>query len=258
MSMAAAPTWVLLRGLTRERRHWGPLPALLRAARPGEPVVALDLPGNGARHRERSPARVEAFAADARAALRAAGHAPPYRLLAMSLGAMVAVAWAQQHAAELRGAALINTSLRPFSPFHQRLRPGSYATLLRLALTEPDPREREAAILRLTSRLVTAPGVRDALLRDWSTWRREHPVSGANALRQLLAAARYRAPGAAPRVPLLVLAGACDALVDPACSRRLAAAWGCTFAEHPAAGHDLPLDDAAWVVGHVARWAEAN
>jgi hypothetical protein len=50
-----------------------------------------------------------------------------------------------------------------------------------------------------------------------------------------------------------VLAGAGDRLVDPTCSRRLAAAWACPLAVHPWAGHDLPLDDAQWVLDQVAQ-----
>ena len=47
--------------------------------------------------------------------------------------------------------------------------------------------------------------------------------------------------------PLLLLAGAGDRLVDPACSRRLARTWQVPLLEHAQAGHDLPLDDPDWV-----------
>ncbi len=249
MSAAPAP-WVLVRGLTRERRHWGDFPARLQAVSAGAAVLAPDLPGNGARWRERSPASVAALAEDLRSALRAAGHAPPYRLLALSLGAMVAVAWAERYPQELAGAVLLNTSLRPHSPFWQRLRPAAWPALWCIATG--DAAAREAAVLRLTTR--RAPDD-DALLRDWTAWRRECPVSRANALRQLWAAAAWRAPDAAPAVPLLLLAGARDALVDPRCSQALAAAWGAPLAVHPDAGHDLPLDAGGWVVERVRAWA---
>lgn len=246
-------TWVLLRGLTRESRHWGRFPDTLRAEMPSARVQLLDLPGNGRRCREASPATVEAMAEDCRAQLRALGLAPPYHLLAMSLGAMVAVAWAARWPQELTGAVLVNTSLRPFSPWHRRLLPGNYATLLRLALGAGD-RAREAAVLRLTARRVTA---REAVLADWLAWRRECPVTRTNALRQLWAAARFRAPLQPPRVPLLLLTSAADGLVDTRCSAQLAAAWQCPLQRHPWAGHDLPLDDGAWVAQQVRQWLEA-
>jgi pimeloyl-ACP methyl ester carboxylesterase len=83
---------------------------------------------------------------------------------------------------------------------------------------------------------------------------RARPISRANALRQLLSAARFHAPALAPEVPLLVLASRQDALVDPRCSRRVAELWRADFAEHPTAGHDLPLDDGPWVAQQISRW----
>jgi pimeloyl-ACP methyl ester carboxylesterase len=52
-------------------------------------------------------------------------------------------------------------------------------------------------------------------------------------------------------VPLLLLASRGDALVDPRCSLAIAQRWACEIAMHPWAGHDLPLDDADWVVQQV-------
>jgi pimeloyl-ACP methyl ester carboxylesterase len=92
------------------------------------------------------------------------------------------------------------------------------------------------------------------LLRQWTDWRRAHPVSRANALRQLLAAMRYRAPRRVPPVPLLLLSGAADGLVHPACSAAVARAWRLPMAVHPDAGHDLPLDAPDWVVAQVVAW----
>lgn len=243
--------WIFLRGLTRERRHWGDFPAVFRRELPDAEVLVPDQPGNGTLNALRSPAGIGAMAEHCRATLQAQGVRPPYCLLAMSLGAMVAAEWATRHPEDLSGAVLISTSFGGISPFHRRLRPRNYATLLGLALPGMNDAAREAAVLRLTSRLAED---RDRIVRDWSAWRREHPVSRANALRQLWAAARYRPPAQRPAVPLLVLAGARDGLVDPACSRELARLWQTGYAEHPAAGHDLPLDDGAWVARETASW----
>jgi hypothetical protein len=57
---------------------------------------------------------------------------------------------------------------------------------------------------------------------------------------------------------MLVLAGAGDTLVDPRCSSELAAHWGTELRMHPTAGHDLPLDDGAWVAHEVSRWLEGG
>ncbi|HKX42240.1 MAG TPA: alpha/beta hydrolase, partial [Burkholderiaceae bacterium] len=222
--------WVLLRGLTREQRHWGRFVAVLQAAEPAARIVTLDLPGNGVLHRERSPTRVEAMAEHCRQALQARGVAPPYRVLAMSLGAMVATALAMQRPQDIATLVLINTSLRPFSRWYRRLRPRNLVALLRLALTRPDAPARERTILGLTS---NAPSHERDLLQHWAAYRREFPVSAANALRQLWAAARFHAPRARPCEPVLLLASARDGLVDSRCSMALARAWGCALAIHP-------------------------
>lgn len=242
--------WILLRGLTRDSRHWGAFAERFAQAFAGAPIVALDLPGNGILHREPSPLTVEAMTAYCRREMTARGFAPPYRVLAISLGGMVAAAWAAAHADELDACVLINTSLRPFAPPHWRLRPSACARVLRLFVVD-DPRASEATILDLTSN--NRERARE-VLDDWTAWRRAHPVSPNNAMRQLLAAARFRAPLQAPATRVLVLASDGDRLVDPRCSQRLAESWDCPYAAHPHAGHDLPLDDGDWIVEQVRRW----
>ncbi len=245
-------TWIFLRGLTRETRHWGDFPATFSGEITDADIVLLDLPGNGRLNWLKSPTKVTAMVGFCRRELAAREVRPPYHLLAMSLGAMVAVAWAELHPEELAGGVLINTSLRPFSPFYHRLRPRNYLRLLGLALAG-SAEAREAVILRLTSNMAENPG---QIAKTWGRWRIECPVAMANALRQLRAASAYQAPLQKPAVALLVLAGAADGLVAPACSRRLAQVWHTDFAEHPRAGHDIPLDDAPWVARQVRSWLQ--
>jgi pimeloyl-ACP methyl ester carboxylesterase len=243
-------TWIFLRGLTRESRHWGDFPEVFRRAIADADIVTLDLPGNGRLNQMESPLRVDLIADHCRAEMHARGIKPPYFLLAMSLGAMVALAWGRRHAEEISGCVLINTSVRPVSHFHQRLRPRNYPVLLKRALFGGSPDELEATILELTSNLA---GNRASILDAWIALRGESPVSRRNALRQLWAASRYRID-ARPATRLLILASTRDRLVDPCCSRRLARCWESGFAEHPDAGHDLPLDDGPWVARQVRYW----
>jgi pimeloyl-ACP methyl ester carboxylesterase len=247
--MPPKTTWILLRGLTRESGHWGAFIESFQKAMPQAQVLALDLPGNGALHQQSSPGNVQDMVEHARAQL--AGHriAPPYHVLAMSLGAMVAVAWSHAHPHELAAQVLINTSMRPFNPFYQRLRPANYAALLRLALLGATPDEWERTVLRLTSNQAS-----DDVLAAWITLRAMHPVSRANALRQLLAAASFRAPVAPPPMPTLLLASAQDHLVSVACSKAMVQHWQCEIRVHPTAGHDLPLDDGPWVAQQIEPW----
>ncbi|MEX3909114.1 alpha/beta fold hydrolase, partial [Paraburkholderia sp. BR14319] len=122
--------WILLRGLTRESRHWGAFATLL-AARDG--VLPIDLPGNGTAVHERSPLAVDDYVDTLRAQALRYGARPPYRVLAMSLGGMVATAWALRYPDEIGRLVLVNTSMRPFSRVDERLRPSAWAALVRVA-----------------------------------------------------------------------------------------------------------------------------
>ncbi|HXA48071.1 MAG TPA: alpha/beta hydrolase, partial [Burkholderiaceae bacterium] len=55
-------TWVFLRGLIREKRHWGAFPDVFQQEFADANIVTLDLPGNGSLYREPSPMRVEEMA----------------------------------------------------------------------------------------------------------------------------------------------------------------------------------------------------
>jgi pimeloyl-ACP methyl ester carboxylesterase len=242
-------TWILLRGLTRESGHWGAFIEQFQRAMPQAQLLALDLPGNGALHRQTSPWCVADMVEHCRTQLVQRRVQPPYHVLAMSLGAMVAVAWSHAHPQELASQVLINTSMRPFNPFHQRLLPANYTALMRLAVLGATPGEWERQVLRLTSNHAS-----DEVLAHWIKMRLEHPVSRANALRQLVAAARFRAPLARPPTPTLVLASERDHLVAAACSKAMAQHWQCELRVHPAAGHDLPLDDGPWVAAQLRTW----
>lgn len=241
--------WILLRGLTRESRHWGAFAPMLEA-RCGA-VLPIDLPGNGTLAHWRSPADVDAYVDAVRAEAQRHGARPPHRVLAMSLGGMVASAWAWRFPDEIERLVLVNTSMRPYSRFYERLRPAAWPALARAAWHWRDG-DRGADRGNVAEAMIRERTCarRDTLAADLDAWcaiRASAPVSRANALRQLLAAARYTVRGV-PGCPALVLSSSEDRLVDPACSARLARAWGATHREHPWAGHDLPHDDPQWLV----------
>lgn len=246
-------TWILLRGLMRETRHWGAFVPMLQAALPDSRVIALDLPGNGSQHQQISPLAVGEMVAFCRQQLAQHQVTGPFSLLALSLGGMVASEWAQSFPDEITRCVLINTSMRPFSPFYRRLRPRNYPSLLYHGLRRSQPQQFEQLILRLTSSCADP-----TVLTDWQAWQQQYPVSRSNALRQLLAAARFRAPRQRPAARMLVLAGSKDQLVDHRCSLALAQHWQTALAVHPWAGHDLPLDDSGWVVQQIANWLEQS
>lgn len=254
---APVATWVLLRGLTREAGHWGSFPMAmvqgLRGVQGPVRILTLDLPGNGARFRERSPTDIGDMVEDLRVQVRQAGVEGPVHLLALSLGGMVAAEWAQRHPADLAAAVLVSTSMKPFSPFFRRLRPTNYLRLVTMSLARFAARWRERHVLELTSQLMQQS---EAVLDSWVVLHRQHPVSGLNVLRQLYAAMKYRASRARPRVPMLLLCGQGDMLVDWRCSQAVSRGWGLPLRMHTRAGHDIPLDDPQWVVGVVGDWLD--
>jgi len=258
--MSATGTWILLRGLTREARHWGDFAQRLACEPEAGDVLPVDLPGNGGFAWQRSPASVDAYVEAVRREIgrHAGAHGPhrPLRVLAMSLGAMVAAAWAVRYPDEVAQLVLVNTSLRPYGRAHERLRVAAWPALARVALHwrgRGDDDTAEQLIHALTCNR------RDTLAADLALWRAiraSAPVSRANALRQLAAAARFDI-GGVPRAPVLVLSSGGDRLVDPACSARLARAWRATHIEHPWAGHDLPHDDPQWLCAALRAWRAA-
>lgn len=247
----AGRTWVLLRGLVREQRHWEQFPALLAAQLPGDRVLCLDLKGNGLHWQEASPCSIGAMLEGVRTDLAIAGVTGPVSLLALSLGAMTAFEWMSRYPQEIERAVLLNTSLAAFSPFWHRLRPENYGRIVRAVLPGGGHERRERIILEITTNLVAD---REPYVRRWAGYAAERPVSLRNNLAQLLAAARYRAPANPPCCPVLLLNGAGDRLVNPRCSQRIADIFQLPLVRHPAAGHDLTLDAGAWVAQQVATF----
>lgn len=257
--MTERACWVLLRGLTRACAHWGEFPEVfmqeLAVQQPDIDLVPLDLPGNGTLYRQTSPSRVSLMVDACRAELARQGKTGPVQLLAMSLGGMVACDWAQRFPDEVDGIVLINTSLRPYSPFYRRVRPPGYWKLLAVGVLRGAVRWRESRVLSLTSRMVRE---QDSVLDNWVDLQRQQPVGLRNSIRQMLAAMRYRASRLRPGVPILLLCSRADSLVDWQCSQALSRAWGVPLRLHTQAGHDLPLDDPPWVARAVSEWLKTR
>jgi pimeloyl-ACP methyl ester carboxylesterase len=250
---AAFAPWVLVRGLAREQAHWGEFPHTLSAALGDTRVITLDLPGAGMLQGRRCPLTVEALAESCRHQLQAAAVVGPVKLLGLSLGGMVVAQWLTRWPGEVAAAVIINSSARGLGPLHRRLKPSRWPRLLRIA-TRWGTAEAERAVLQLTS---SWPERQSDVLGPWADVQRSRPVSRGNALRQLVAAARFQIPSGPPGCPVLVVCSAGDALVDPRCSEALAALWRCGLAVHPKAGHDLPLDDGAWLADRIAAWSSS-
>jgi len=253
--MSKERIWVLLRGLVREQRHWGNFPDILHSTFPDDRILLYDFPGNGQRFKENSATSIEDMVEDIRLHLSTNDVQQPVYIIALSLGAMVAVEWLNRYPNECAGAVLISTSLRGLNPFYQRLLPSNYPMLFKSLLFPGSIQQKETRILNLVSNIVANDrNTHKTLINHWVNYAEQYPVSGKNGLRQLLAAMRFNVPAQCPDVPMLVLRSIADHMVSPECSLTLARHWNLPLQTHETAGHDIPLDDGSWVSEKIMQW----
>lgn len=246
MTEAAQRHWLLLRGLARESAHWGQFVPQLQAAFPHHRITTLDLPGTGRFHQQASPNRIETIVATCRQqALDDGLLHTPVTLLGLSLGGMVAWQWLKQYPQDAEGGVLINSSFASLSRFYQRLRWQAYGDFFPL-LAKVDDYALELGIVRLVSNLDDAE--RLIVAERWAEIRCQRPMTLANVARQLQAAARYRPDSQPPAQPVWLLNSGADRLVSPTCSQAISQHYQLPLHTHPNAGHDLALDDPAWVI----------
>ncbi|MDO9424305.1 MAG: alpha/beta hydrolase [Methylobacter sp.] len=268
MNKDLGQNWILLRGLARESAHWGDFIPLLQSTFPDAQITLLDLPGTGCFHRKTSPRTIKAITDRVRRhALDYGFIQQPVTILALSLGAMVAWEWMRSYPEDICGATLMNTSFADLSPFYQRLRWQSYRDFVALTMTR-DLHNRESGILQLISnrRYIARDGVYAAnqsgtgaaqdeqIIQAWEKIQNQRPMSLKNSFRQIIAAATYRPGDIKPEQPVLLLNGLGDRLVAPVCSEAIHKKWNLELRSHPWAGHDLTLDDGAWVALQLKDW----
>ena len=255
--MSEHRVWVLLRGLVKEKRHWGDFIETFQSCFPDDQIVLYDFPGNGLRCKEESETHIIDMVDDVRSHLSENSIEQPVHVIALSLGGMVAVEWMNKYPDECAAAILISTSLRGLNPFYQRLLPSAYVTAFHSLLFSRDARKTETASLKLVSNIIASDSVkRENTINDWVTYEEQCPVSGINGLRQLLAAIRFRVPEQRPEIPILVLSSLQDHLVSPECSISLAKHWDLPIQTHDLSGHDIPLDDGDWVCRKISQWLD--
>ena len=243
--------WLLLRGLARESAHWGAFISLLQDTFPDANVTTLDLPGTGRFHEEASPLTIKAITDTVRHhALDNGCLQQPVTILALSLGAMVAWEWMRNYPDDICGASLINTSFADLSPFYHRLRWQSYGKFIALVM-KSEGRNRETAILQLVSNRRDQD---EQISLAWEKIQNQRPISLKNSFRQIIAASRYRPGNIKPGPPILLINGKGDRLVAPICSNVIHKKWNLEIRSHPWGGHDLTLDDGAWVALQLKNW----
>lgn len=244
-------TWILLRGLARESRHWGPFYEDFKQAFPEDEVVALDLPGVGEFKDLDSPKSIPTIMEKLRQLILQKQLKPPFKIFSLSLGGMVAMAWLDKYPEEIEKAVIANSSSR-ISPFYQRLRWEVWKDFF-TTVSLPDPLKRESKLLEILS---NSPENRKAMQPLWVRLAKEKTVPIKTAIIQLTAASRYQIPKKTFGQHVLVLVALGDKLVEPLCSEALASRFESPIVKHPWAGHELTTDDPDWVITQVQGWLE--
>ncbi|MBI2606288.1 MAG: alpha/beta hydrolase [Deltaproteobacteria bacterium] len=255
--------WLLLRGLVREIRHWGNLPELFEKTVPGAKTHMLDLPGIGTEIGRVTPATVDGIMEDLRARwlpLRGqdSDGSGEWGIFGVSLGAMVALSWAARHPEDFKRMVIINTSARGLSSATERFRPANLKHFPQLFVRE-DRYEREKTILSLTtSSYSDAPEKLDAVAQRQAEFAPVTSKFRQTGLRQLGAGLMFRVDESLRKnhPPCLALVSEKDTLVNPVCTVRLAEFLGATVRRHPWGNHDLPQDDAPWIVERIREWLQ--
>lgn len=247
--------WLLLRGLTREQRHWNDFPQVLQGSMSGSQVFCLDLPGVGTEIHRSSPTSVAQMTDDIRSRWIPfkQQHSGPWNILGISLGGMITMDWCARYAGDFQRAVIINSSAANLSLPWQRMKWNIMPQLIPLAMLK-DPAERERVILNLTTGMVKDHDIH-AIAQHWASFAGDRVRLSRTFARQIIAATLFKAPPAL-HLPSLVLSSLSDGFTDPSCSRRIAERFGSHLECHPDAGHELALDDPHWIAAKVSAWVK--
>lgn len=241
--MSKQKHFYLIRGLIREKGHWGSFLVHMNTLFPDAKITTIDIPGAGDYYQSPSPLSIRKMVEQMRQDfLKIRNENEEAYLVAISLGGMIAVEWMKRFPADFKKATLINTSFGGISPVYHRLFPSAFAFLLKVPVLKG--RKKESRILELVT---NHKEIFNETLDMWEVIQKERPVSLPNTIKQLLAGATFKVGEFYPPIPLQILASTHDRMVSVECSRAIAKKWNLPIVEHPTAGHDLSVDDPKWV-----------
>ncbi|CAA0102860.1 2-succinyl-6-hydroxy-2,4-cyclohexadiene-1-carboxylate synthase [Zhongshania aliphaticivorans] len=236
--------WIFLRGLSREKAHWGNFIARCESEL-GWRCHAIDLPGFGSEHHRPSPLSIAEIRQDIQQRLPSA-ITEPFGIVALSLGGMVALDWLANSNGDIAAAILISTSSADCGLLN-RLKPSAVPSTLN-ALLSTSIQSQERAILNMVS---NNKAQHTELLQQWCHIRERRPATKTNVIRQLIAASRFKSPPTDKlnKVQGYFISSRADRMVSHQCSEYLATKYHYPLTLHNSAGHDLPIDDADWLIG---------
>jgi len=241
--------WVFLRGLGREKRHWGEFPDFFKGQFPNVEIAAVDAPGLGEHSDVSSPISIAGIADYCWHEARQKFPKGKIAVFAVSMGGMIAMDWMSRFENEIEAAILVNSSSKDSAVFY-RLRYQVWPKFLK-AVFHAQPKEREKLIIDL---IMNSEVARENALPIWTKIAQEHPIQPLTFVRQLWAASQFSGLQKKTSTPVLLLNSLGDRFVDPSCSETLHQKYQWQLERHPWGGHDLVWDDPQWVTDYIQRF----
>ena len=249
-------TWVLLRGLGRDKRHFGQFLDKFQQAFVDDKVITIDTLGNGEFKGLKSPTNIKQYTEHCRKILAQTNHNNTIELVALSLGGMIAMDWATRYPQEINSITIMNTSAANLTPPHSRMQLSTLGRLLYAFIINRSNQGIESAIVNATSnQQILNPKALAQTIQSWTEIREQGITSTFNMIRQLLAAATFKLekpPQISPE-KVLILASSKDHIVNHQASIDLQGFFNCPMLVHAQAGHDLPLDAPNWVIEQIKQ-----
>lgn len=239
--------WILIRGLLRSQFHWKNFSEILKTELGLDSVQAVELPGNGLLSHKETPVYIDEVIQNLRSQVKIKT-SEPFGIIGISLGGMLATAWAQSYQNEVSHLVLINSSSK-LNPFFDRLLPKNYLAILK-NIFFMNSEKTEKFILAVTS---NDKDKWQAHLQENIEFLKLHPIRVSNFIRQLRLAGQVDFT-LIPKAKKLILTSKADKLVNLNCSKKIAKLWNCKIYYHEIAGHDLPLDDPFWVIEKIKNF----
>lgn len=246
---------ILLRGLVREKRHWGDFPKKLEQFLDGGKAIPLDLPGVGQKNDFPAPLNISDYVRELKPELDSLkrNYSGPWSIIGISMGGMIALEWLALFPEDFKTGIIVNSSSSDQVSVLKRMSLETIQMIAKLFLKN-DLKEREKAILNMTTNMTE---INDQLFDSWTQIAKDAPIKRETFIRQILAASRFKSPLSISK-PLLFIAAKNDRLAASFNSEKLAKKYSSSFLIHANAGHDLSLDDGPWLIEKTIEWLKKH
>ena len=125
---------LLIRGLSRETRHWGTFGKQVESSIDGLTVHCLEMPGAGMKMNITAPLTIRGYVENLRKEFLELKkiYDKNWYCFGISMGAIVTLEWGRCYPHDFRHLFLVNTSVRNLSPFWQRLRSKALIRMIKI------------------------------------------------------------------------------------------------------------------------------